>query len=228
MNKKILLTIESVLLFFVCGAAPTKSMLAATKTELLEEHGIVPIEYLESTDNQYILLPAALDISGIDIDLLPRIDTYTATSGFVGTWNDGSRGCTINYYTHLGRGVIIRSYNNYIYSHIITSDSDFFNVVVSLRDVYINGEYFELGERWGGFASYPFALFGCYNTKHNIVNCKPCRIGHCALYSGSNLIPIYDFYPVRIGKMGYMLDVISGELFGNDGEGNFILGPDVE
>ena len=38
---------------------------------------------------------------------------------------------------------------------------------------------------------------------------------------------IYDMIPVRVGQKGYMYDKISGELFGNAGTGDFILGPDV-
>ena len=37
---------------------------------------------------------------------------------------------------------------------------------------------------------------------------------------------VIDFIPVRIGTTGYMYDKVSGQLFGNAGTGNFILGPD--
>lgn len=36
-----------------------------------------------------------------------------------------------------------------------------------------------------------------------------------------------DMIPVRVGNTGYMYDKVSGKLFGNDGTGEFILGPDV-
>lgn len=36
-----------------------------------------------------------------------------------------------------------------------------------------------------------------------------------------------DFIPVRIGQVGYMYDTVSGELFGNLGTGDFVLGPDI-
>lgn len=39
---------------------------------------------------------------------------------------------------------------------------------------------------------------------------------------------IMDLIPVRVGNVGYMYDKVSGELFGNDGSGEFILGKDVE
>lgn len=38
---------------------------------------------------------------------------------------------------------------------------------------------------------------------------------------------ILDLIPVRVGQVGYMYDKVSGQLFGNSGTGNFILGNDV-
>lgn len=35
------------------------------------------------------------------------------------------------------------------------------------------------------------------------------------------------FIPVRIGQVGYLYDKMSGQLFGNQGTGAFLLGPDV-
>ena len=37
----------------------------------------------------------------------------------------------------------------------------------------------------------------------------------------------FDFIPVRVGQVGYLYDRVSGELFGNNGSGQFTLGPDV-
>lgn len=39
---------------------------------------------------------------------------------------------------------------------------------------------------------------------------------------------LYDLIPVRVGTVGYMYDRVSGQLFGNLGTGDFILGPDVQ
>lgn len=38
---------------------------------------------------------------------------------------------------------------------------------------------------------------------------------------------IRDFIPVRVGQVGYMYDKVSGQLFGNAGTGDFVLGPDL-
>ena len=42
----------------------------------------------------------------------------------------------------------------------------------------------------------------------------------------SNHVPIFDYIPVRVGMVGYMYDRVSGQLFGNQGTGAFIIGPD--
>ena len=38
---------------------------------------------------------------------------------------------------------------------------------------------------------------------------------------------ILDIIPVRKGATGYMYDKVSEQLFGNNGTGSFVLGPDV-
>jgi hypothetical protein len=42
-----------------------------------------------------------------------------------------------------------------------------------------------------------------------------------------NGITLIDCKSVRIGTTGYMYDKVSKQLFGNNGTGNFILGPDI-
>ena len=37
---------------------------------------------------------------------------------------------------------------------------------------------------------------------------------------------ILDFIPVRKGTFGYMYDRVSGQFFGNEGTGYFVIGPD--
>ena len=42
-----------------------------------------------------------------------------------------------------------------------------------------------------------------------------------------NGVIVRDFQPVRKGTVGYLYDRVSGKLFGNEGTGDFVLGPDV-
>lgn len=52
-----------------------------------------------------------------------------------------------------------------------------------------------------------------------------CRYYYFKLYDNSTLL--LDLIPVRKGGIGYMYDKISGQLFGNAGSGEFILGKDI-
>lgn len=51
------------------------------------------------------------------------------------------------------------------------------------------------------------------------------KVYYCKIWDNSNLVG--DFIPVRLGVNGYFYDNVTGELFGNSGTGNFILGPDI-
>ena len=58
----------------------------------------------------------------------------------------------------------------------------------------------------------------------------PYRIGNVKFYSfrcydGDSLV--LDLIPIRIGAVGYMYDLVTCQIFGNRGTGNFIVGPDV-
>lgn len=45
-------------------------------------------------------------------------------------------------------------------------------------------------------------------------------------YVMENDVRILDYKPYRVGSVGYMKDVVNGSLHGNDGTGDFVLGPD--
>jgi hypothetical protein len=46
------------------------------------------------------------------------------------------------------------------------------------------------------------------------------------VYNNQTNILLFDGIPVRKGQVGYMYDRVSGNLLGNAGTGNFVLGPD--
>lgn len=62
------------------------------------------------------------------------------------------------------------------------------------------------------------------NTDNNTPLPTKMRLYYLNMMSGSDLIR--DFIPVRVGQTGYLYDKVSGELFGNAGIGDFVLGPD--
>lgn len=51
------------------------------------------------------------------------------------------------------------------------------------------------------------------------------RIRYFRIKRGGSII--MDLQPVRVGAVGYLYDRISGNLLGNAGSGDFILGPDI-
>ena len=67
-------------------------------------------------------------------------------------------------------------------------------------------------------------LFG-YN-RYGSINQTSQKLYACKISNGSTII--LDLIPVRVGTVGYMYDRLSGQLFGNQGTDNFILGPDVQ
>lgn len=54
---------------------------------------------------------------------------------------------------------------------------------------------------------------------------RPCQFQFFRIWKGNELLR--DYIPVRVGNVGYMYDQVSGQLFGNSGTGDFILGPDI-
>lgn len=71
----------------------------------------------------------------------------------------------------------------------------------------------------------PTTLYAGYNGAGNVFRYSKVTIYYLKIYGNEELIA--DFIPVRIGQVGYMYDKVSGQLFGNSGTGDFILGPDV-
>lgn len=67
-------------------------------------------------------------------------------------------------------------------------------------------------------------LFAC-NQNGNVNGATRATVYYTKI--SKNGILVRDFIPVRVGTTGYMYDKVSGELFGNSGTGNFVLGPDV-
>lgn len=55
---------------------------------------------------------------------------------------------------------------------------------------------------------------------------RPCQFQFFRIWKGNELLR--DYIPVRVGNVGYLYDQVSGQLFGNSGTGDFILGPDIE
>ena len=100
----------------------------------------------------------------------------------------------------------------------------------TIYDCYAeNGKYIINGTEYSSdvisdYQGSTFYLFRYYRGNQNW-HLSKMRCYSLKLYSNSVLVR--DMIPVRKGQIGYMYDKVSGELFGNSGTGNFILGNDV-
>ena len=70
----------------------------------------------------------------------------------------------------------------------------------------------------------PICLFK-YNRPEGATSAFTGKIYNVKISQGSEVV--MDLIPVRVGTTGYMYDKISGQLFGNSGSGEFILGQDI-
>lgn len=213
-------------------ASPVRSSLSSESARGEEQNDVVAVEYLESTGGRYLLFPEP--INGIECDILPGKSQSGNNGQSAGRRNGLSRFDGILFTERNGLGLVVgtgkgEGGGNPVSA--VTGDLSYdhmWHIVVHGTEVAVDGVPYTLSRRWGvfdPFVSAPFALFGVYNTQNGAVEAKSARIGACALFIGEE--KIYDLQPIRIGGAGYILDLISGEVFGGEGTGEFLAGPDV-
>lgn len=189
------------------------------------------VEYLESTGTQWIDLGVKIDTE-IDVSLtfIPTADQggYSVGIGIFGT-RDGVNSRNIScYYTN---SVVFCDYNSGSYApyRALVSGSPIgkvlvFNLSKYRREITVNGV------TTSNTTTYPSSFSEIQNARLLWVS------GSDGAYSAKAIGKLYQFsitglmqlIPVRVGTTGYMYDQVSGQLFGNLGTGNFILGPDVQ
>lgn len=178
------------------------------------------IEYLESSGTQYIdtgIIPD--DTYGMSIDLYKLTNADSYCCGLRDTTGD-TRYCigTITISAYGGWGGILNS---------LTMDVNT-RAVVELN--FLNSRYLQVnGQGSITFNTLPFTptneirIFGSSGVSASYTKYTG-RVYGFKISKGSDII--MDMIPVRVGSVGYMYDRVSGQLFGNQGTGNFVLGPD--
>lgn len=197
----------------------------ATST-IVDNREIVPIEYLESTGTQWIdtgIYASEKVEARVDFQELAR---RTGT-GIFGTFGiNQSR----TFYLYQG-GNSVWQFGCGPYSNTGKStDTNRHHAVVS------NGKLMLDGVLLGSVNVQPFTtertllLFNMWRADGTKYADNPRRIYSFSLVDVDTQRTIIDFIPVRVGRVGYLFDRISGEYlpFGNKGTGSFILGPDIK
>lgn len=186
------------------------------------------VEYLQSDGGQYIntgiAASSALNDAQIDI-------TYSSssTSGDVYIFGGGntfntSIQCVINTTTKYNQpswGESLSIANGYQADAITTLRMTYNNYAVSFGSTSLTGSFTSTSRTLNDRDIYLFRA----NRSSGGTNTKPVRI--YAFKVSRNGVAIQDCIAVRKGTVGYLYDRVSGKLFGNEGTGDFVLGPDV-
>ena len=124
------------------------------------------------------------------------------------------------------------SFRLWRYKNLYSTDSDTWQTNAEIHELEITKSFKVDGVgRWTpGVNDTDFTsertlfLFASHNA-NNAFGSSSMRVYACKIWQ--NDVLVRDFIPVRKGQVGYMFDKVSGELFGNLGTVDFILGPDV-
>lgn len=195
-----------------------------------------PIKYLESTGLAYIDTGIIPDVNtGIQISYSGVYKNNVNVDDFyiVGLRNDSGNtrwviaksGSNPAYYYGYGNYAHLpyaRSYNvqytislNYLNNRKLT--------LHKTENINLEYEEINLPNTLSFTPAYNIRIFGSAGV--NASYSKAAGKMYFVKISQNNNI-IMDLIPVRVGNSGYMYDKISGQLFGNSGTDEFVLGPD--
>ena len=237
-NKKFVLSILLSSVYMVCGAAPTKSMLATDLTRIDEgddpvlPDGIVAVEYIESTGTQYINTGIPYNSYTDEINCTIEV-TEVVKYGYVFGCNENINGGT--------RYFAVRRLQNYDRwqflgaSNISSLEELYLNTTYHIRispqykGSFINDYYFNSSYSDNYVYTRPLYLLAVNNIVDAAFKNKAKLYHYSHLREGETII---DLIPVRVeddysNDFGAMYDLVSGELFLNQGTGSFIIGPDL-
>lgn len=181
------------------------------------------IEYLESTGYPYIDTGIYNDSNTI-IDMKmsavgkDRLNGSEYNSGYRYKW--GANGTGYIYYGFGG--------NNHASNTLFSLDNPcIFYLKQGQQYVkdYNDNTILSSSDSFSTFSRQTIRLFRCMSGGNfvNVNGTGSIRIYYCNITNSTiNL----QLIPVRIGTVGYLYDKVSGQLFGNSGTGDFILGPD--
>ena len=183
------------------------------------------IEYLESNGSQWIEIDSVRYDANNSYRIECGVMNLFSDSRYNGWDAGGAFGFMDSKFTNGDGGSFgPRSVDTYAdITLVINSGSS----TQSNMTVIVNSDSYSNSRAHGSLGTYAsnkgYHLFAMY-SRNSITDKTSERIYYCKLYINDSLV--CDLIPVRVGTTGYMYDKISGNLFGNAGTGNFILGPD--
>lgn len=177
------------------------------------------VEYLESTGTQWI---DSLCKSTETLEFRVKLDNSKMTNrsqslGYFGTI--GYWGNLFGTYRRTKAPIIwVRETWRYIGSEL-----GMIEAYCGLDSITINGVIREKEPDYGNYYGGNIEIFrgkdGCSEIKMYSMQIYDKEVS-------ADGILVRDFIPVRVGDVGYLYDSVSGQLFGNSGTGEFVIGPD--
>lgn len=194
------------------------------------------VEYLESSNGQYIDTGVIINSGDYNFIADGMIFDFSSSIATV-RWTESPTYCSYGIYVG-SRDVIVAYYGNY--QNLNYNNTIVFSKYKNKRKIYRFGENqkFTIEDLNGTINesipvpfdntlqnnTYSLPLFSFFRQGNIVTSNSKVRLYSFIFKKGNEVIQ--DLIPVRKGTVGYMYDKISGQLFGNGGTGNFILGPD--
>ena len=172
------------------------------------------VEYLESTGTQWIDTGYSnSQCPYFSLDVQPLITNVD--SGMFGAYTDG-----YSVRQYLGRW---RWFDGgWTLTDIPVDITRTTNITRNANGWFVDGEITRKSGYLRGVLS--SGLFGV-NSSGVFHAGRPIRVKRLSFFDKNSSL-VADFIPIRKGNIGYMFDRVSGRLFGNQGTGAFIIGPD--
>lgn len=162
------------------------------------------VEYLESTGTQYIITNTTISNKAI-IDMVGSARTGDVVVFMLSPYNA----------TNYSNG--FSQYQNSMVGVFDVGTRRLYEVVYNSSSMNVNG--ISVSRYIKNNAN--LSIFGSSAPHRRITNAK---LFSAKIYNNNDVVR--DFIPVRVGTVGYLYDRVSRQLFGNDGTGDFIVGPD--
>lgn len=181
------------------------------------------VEYLESTGTQWINTDVyAHDTIGIELKVIPStslqdIPVFGSNSSMYGAGGGSYHVTPYNRRWYYGNNVAERSGG--VYSPV--PDVEYLIRYNLDNSFSVNGSIISTSL---GIASRDYEINISRRKGNSSGKYGRWKYVYIKIYDSGTIVR--DFIPVRKGTTGYLYDKVSGQLFGNDGTGSFVLGPD--
>lgn len=185
------------------------------------------IEYLESTGTQWIDTGIACrSYDGISAKFQANGQQLGSNAYFF--FGQGSTYASLNFelYTSMSSDKIsflLQGNIDVVLNYTLVFNVNVENKVATFTDDF--GQVLAVANRSNAgdyTASYTMAVFATHRA--SILRKGNVRCFKFQIIQDS--VIVIDLIPVRVGQTGYMYDKVSGQLFGNSGTGDFVLGND--